>query len=386
MVVARETVSLYGRVLSSGRQVNFATVDPATARRMFVEEALVRRPVDAAGPRSSSATQRVRDAARAPRGEAAAARPAGRRRTRWCGSTSSASRRTLRRRELRALVACRGAPQPHRLDAPREVLLAQPLPQVAHGATTRDTWMSTATCCALHYRFDPTEHRRRRDARRAAAAAAGRSTRRAARLAGARLAGGEGHRAAARPAEGAAPRARADPRRGGAIPARRLAIVRRGNLFEQLARFVTAETGKRYRGRDAARRSTCRPRFASTCACSMTRGHELRRGRDLEVLRRDLRTVGSRSSPRRPGWSVGARRSAAVGLRRPGRRSHGSRAAGVTLRMFPGIEDAGATVRLRLYPDAARGALPDAGRRRAARGAGDAAAARPRAAPVRERP
>ena len=43
MVMARETVSLYGRVLSSGRQVNFAKVDPATARRMFVEEALVRR-------------------------------------------------------------------------------------------------------------------------------------------------------------------------------------------------------------------------------------------------------------------------------------------------------------------------------------------------------
>jgi ATP-dependent helicase HrpA len=42
MVMARETVSLYGRVLSSGRQVNFATIDPALARRMFVEEALLR--------------------------------------------------------------------------------------------------------------------------------------------------------------------------------------------------------------------------------------------------------------------------------------------------------------------------------------------------------
>ena len=40
---ARETVSLYGRVLSSGRRVNFATVDPEAAHRMFVEEALVRR-------------------------------------------------------------------------------------------------------------------------------------------------------------------------------------------------------------------------------------------------------------------------------------------------------------------------------------------------------
>ena len=43
MALARETVSLYGRVLSSGRRVNFATVDPAAAQRLFVEEALVRR-------------------------------------------------------------------------------------------------------------------------------------------------------------------------------------------------------------------------------------------------------------------------------------------------------------------------------------------------------
>ncbi|HET9694227.1 MAG TPA: DUF3418 domain-containing protein, partial [Steroidobacteraceae bacterium] len=41
---ARETVTLYGRVLSSGRKVDFATVDPGAAQRMFVEEALVRRP------------------------------------------------------------------------------------------------------------------------------------------------------------------------------------------------------------------------------------------------------------------------------------------------------------------------------------------------------
>ncbi len=43
MAFARETVSLYGRVLSSGRRVSFASVDPAAAQRMFVEEALVRR-------------------------------------------------------------------------------------------------------------------------------------------------------------------------------------------------------------------------------------------------------------------------------------------------------------------------------------------------------
>jgi ATP-dependent helicase HrpA len=43
LAFARETVSLYGRVLSSGRRVGFASVDPLAAQRMFVEEALVRR-------------------------------------------------------------------------------------------------------------------------------------------------------------------------------------------------------------------------------------------------------------------------------------------------------------------------------------------------------
>jgi ATP-dependent helicase HrpA len=41
MVLATETVSLFGRVLSSGRRVDFATVDPPVAHRIFVSEALV---------------------------------------------------------------------------------------------------------------------------------------------------------------------------------------------------------------------------------------------------------------------------------------------------------------------------------------------------------
>jgi len=39
--VARETVSLYGLVLASGRRVDFGRVDPAGARQIFIEEALV---------------------------------------------------------------------------------------------------------------------------------------------------------------------------------------------------------------------------------------------------------------------------------------------------------------------------------------------------------
>jgi len=40
-VAARETVVLYGLVLSAGRRVNFGRIDPALARRIFVREALV---------------------------------------------------------------------------------------------------------------------------------------------------------------------------------------------------------------------------------------------------------------------------------------------------------------------------------------------------------
>jgi ATP-dependent helicase HrpA len=42
MAVASETVSLYGRILRAGRKVNYAIVDPQAARRIFIEEALVR--------------------------------------------------------------------------------------------------------------------------------------------------------------------------------------------------------------------------------------------------------------------------------------------------------------------------------------------------------
>jgi ATP-dependent helicase HrpA len=41
MVLATETVSLYGRVLSSGRRIDFAAIDAAVAHRIFASEALV---------------------------------------------------------------------------------------------------------------------------------------------------------------------------------------------------------------------------------------------------------------------------------------------------------------------------------------------------------
>ncbi|MCE3285143.1 MAG: ATP-dependent helicase HrpA, partial [Steroidobacteraceae bacterium] len=154
MAFARETVSLYGRVLSSGRKVGFATVDAAAARRMFVEEALVRR-------------QSALRFAFLDRNEATRAR------------LESIEAR-LRRRDLlagdEALVGFyleRIPPQvvstraferwwrgeersrPHLLDAPEEVHLAQPLPSLR-----REDYPSTldvhGNAVPISYRYDST--------------------------------------------------------------------------------------------------------------------------------------------------------------------------------------------------------------------------------------
>ncbi|HEX6571946.1 MAG TPA: ATP-dependent RNA helicase HrpA [Steroidobacteraceae bacterium] len=154
MAFARETVSLYGRVLSSGRKVSFATVDAVAARRMFVEEALVRR----------QAAERY---AFLERNEATRAR-------------LEAVEACLRRRDLLAgdeplvrfylerlppEVASTRAFQrwwrdqerssPHVLDASEDVFLAQPLPLLR-----RDDHPSVldvhGNALQLHYRYDAT--------------------------------------------------------------------------------------------------------------------------------------------------------------------------------------------------------------------------------------
>jgi ATP-dependent helicase HrpA len=154
MALARETVSLYGRVLSSGRRVNFATVDAAAARRMFVEEALVRRQP------SMPFTFLERNAAARARLE----------RVESC----------LRRRDLLAsedalvqfylerippLVASTRAfekwwraeerAKPHRLDAPETVFLAQALPAM-HANDYPATLDVHGNELQLHYHFDTT--------------------------------------------------------------------------------------------------------------------------------------------------------------------------------------------------------------------------------------
>jgi ATP-dependent helicase HrpA len=348
MVVARETVSLYGRVLSSGRQVNFATVDPATARRIFVEEALVRRQsrLQAAFlDRNESVRHEI---------ERLEAR--------------------LRRRDLLAvddgLVAfyleripadvastksfehwwrAEERRSPHRLDAPRDVLLAQPLPEVASGAYP-DTWALDGNELALSYLFDPTSIDD-----------------------GVTL-------DVPLPLLGSITAARLDWLVPGMLAEKVVALLRGlpkelrrelvpipdaaarfraalgdrpgGSLFDHLARFVTAETGKATEA-EMLRGIDLPPALRINLRVLDEGGHELRRGRNLELLRRELRSSGRDGASVEPGGTW-----ARDGVRRwdfgevPQELKVVT--AGVTLRMFPAIEDAGAAVRLRLYPDAVR--------------------------------
>ena len=154
MAFARETVSLYGRVLSSGRRVAFATVDPVAARRMFVEEALVRRnpPLPVAFLDRNAATR-----ARLEHVEACL-----RRRDLLAGDEALA-RFYLER--LPPKVASTQAfrqwwqgeerASPRLLDAPAEVYLAQSLPEV-RTADYPDTLEVQGNALRLAYRFDTT--------------------------------------------------------------------------------------------------------------------------------------------------------------------------------------------------------------------------------------
>jgi ATP-dependent helicase HrpA len=129
----------------------------------------------------------------------------------------------------------------------------------------------------------------------------------------------------------------------------------RGSLFEHLAAFVTGRAG---RATDAAV-------FAGVALPAALRlnfrvlaagGRELRRSRDLDSLRRELKSAGAATEVVAPGhaweregvrrWDFGAvPADIVVGI------------AGVSVRMYPGIQDTGDAVRLRLYPSAVPAAL-----------------------------
>ncbi len=154
MAFARETVTLYGRVLSSGRRVAFATVDAAAARRMFVEEALVRRN---AAMRFAFLERNEATRARLEQVEACL-----RRRDLLAGDEALV-RFYLER--IPAPVATTRAfehwwrqeerVRPRLLDAPEDVHLAGPLPEL-RGTDYPASLDVHGNTLALHYRFDTT--------------------------------------------------------------------------------------------------------------------------------------------------------------------------------------------------------------------------------------
>ncbi|MCU0257741.1 MAG: ATP-dependent RNA helicase HrpA [Solirubrobacteraceae bacterium] len=347
MVMARETVSLYGRVLSSGRQVNFAAIDPAAARRIFVEEALVR------GQGGLQAAFLARNASLRAGLELLEAKL---RRRDLLAADEVLAEFYLQR--IPADVAgtraferwWRGEEQRHpgRLDVPEEVLLAAPLPEFVPDDYPDDLEVD-GNRLPLAWRFDPTD-----------------------------------------PDDGVTldlPLALL-----GRIPARRLdwlvpgylreklvAVLRglpkelrrelvpipdsaaqfvaalqpfgHGALFERLAALVTARAGMRV---EAAQLAAVRlsPWLRMNLRVLDAGGRELRRGRDLETLRRELRSEYSRSvrPPGADAWERAGIRRWDFGDLAPERRIE---SGGLSLRMHPGIEDEGASVRLRLFADAA---------------------------------
>ena len=154
MAFARETVTLYGRVLSSGRRVNFASVDPAAARRMFVEEALVRRqPAMRLGflDRNDATRARLEQVEACLRrrdllaGEEALVQFYLERVPAQIASTRSFERWWRDEERRRPLF----------LDAAEDVLLAQPLPSFDR-ADYPDSIDVHGNHLPCHYRFDPT--------------------------------------------------------------------------------------------------------------------------------------------------------------------------------------------------------------------------------------
>jgi len=121
-------------------------------------------------------------------------------------------------------------------------------------------------------------------------------------------------------------------------------------LFEQLGRFVTETAGQAI---DAAQIAAIvlPPWLRLNLRVLDSAGREVGRGRDLDTLRRELRASGRAMAA--PGAGHAWERE---GVRRwdfgdiPDEVS--VRVAGVSLRMYPAIEDAGTAARLRLYPSA----------------------------------
>ena len=347
MVMARETVSLYGRVLSSGRQVNFATIDPAVARRMFVEEALVR------GQSTLEPAFLVRNArlrqdlerleAKLRRRDLLAADEAlvqyYLERIPADVATTRAFERWWRAEERR---------HPERLDVPAGVLLADEAPQLRPGDYP-DELEVDGNVLPLAYHFDPTDAGDGVTVEVPLSLLGSLPARRLEWLVPGYLQDKlvallrglpKELRRELVPIPEAATRLRAA-----------LEPLGRGSLFERLAELVTAEAGRRIAASELAA-VPLPPWLRMNLRVIDERGHELRRGRDLDALRHELRARATTAA--RPdaahGWErAGVRRWDFGDLPEEQRVASGR----VTLRLFPGLEDAGTDVRLKLFTDTA---------------------------------
>jgi ATP-dependent helicase HrpA len=343
-VIARETVSLYGRVLSSGRQVDFATVDAATARRIFVEEALVR------GAGGIRAAFLERNEAR--RAELQQLEARLRRRDLLAGddrlvdfyleripedvSGTRAFERWWRHEERLS---------PHRLDVPREVLLTRSIPDF-DPASFPDSWLLDGNALPLHYVFDPT---REDDGVTMDVPLPLLSALALAQLDW--IVPGLVREKVIGLLRSLPKDLRRDlvpiPDSAGRFLAT-LAPLAGGDLREQLARFVTETAGRTTRV-DAFANEALPPWLRLRLRIVDATGREIRVGRDLEALRRDLRVSGASVPAAQPGhpWERDGVRRWDFGEIPDELRV---RMAGLAVRMYPGIEDSGTTVRLRLYP------------------------------------
>jgi ATP-dependent helicase HrpA len=342
MVVARETVSLYGRVLSSGRVVSFAAVDPAMARRMFVEEALLRRQgsLDADFLVRNEAVRRdiERLEAKLRRRDLLASEE--QRATFYLERLPAdvASTRSFNRWWMRQ---SRHAPQS--LDMPREVMMAGVEPEVDR-TDYPDTWPIDGNELPLDYVFDPTSPED-----------------------GVTL-------AVPLPLLHALSADRLDWLVPGMLRDKVIAILRglpkdlrrelvpipetadrflaslggaqQGSLYERLAAFVTGEAG-RVTAADVLSDVPLPDALRLGIRVLDDQGRELARGHDLAALRRRLHAFESAVAPPAHPWQREGVRSWDFGDL-PGETP--VRVSGVTVRMYAGLEDTGTSVRLRLFP------------------------------------
>ena len=346
MAMVRETVSLYGRVLSGGRRVNFASVDAAACRRLFVEEALV--------ARRSNLRFGFLDRNAARRKQIGQIESRLRRRDLLAmdsalvdfylervpgGATSS--------REFERWWRAESAKRPTWLDAPDSVLLAREIPSYAP-ADYPESMEVGRNRLPLHYCFDPTRADdgitldlpllllRELDPDRLSWLVPGWLEEKVIALMRSLP---KGVRRELVPIPAAAHRF-----------ARGIEPPPHGSLFEALAAFIARETGEPYPAADLVR-TPIPAHLQINLRIRDGDGRLLATGRDLHALRQRLRSSEALQPAHAgdPAWHRQGLRNWDFGEIPE---SIAVRERGIELNAYPGLEDAGRSVNLRLFPSA----------------------------------